>query len=277
MDLLGARFPDLHSAPPVQTSIFGSAVSAGGANSHSFHPGLHSTMSRSRSPTRTEEDIQVALGLVVQRLTRQNYDQSFAFYRFWFGLAKTHSLTTPDQIFDAIWSSRRTIPLWDDEFDHSVPPLILRFASDAESDGILAPYSVGLCNRICASFLREFFAINMRGCGDAGLTDGDGWLFCANVIFVAHLVDMGHVEEAVVRDHILQSLISHPMGQSKHQVFALVILFEFAGAIFEKYVDPSVVDRCFELFNDPYAQECMGNQLLLQVRVVSRNGRLGPG
>ena len=32
-----------------------------------------------------------------------------------------------------------------------------------------------------------------------------------------------------------------------HQADALIILFKLAGATFEAYADPSVVDRCFEL------------------------------
>ena len=50
----------------------------------------------------------------------------------------------------------------------------------------------------------------------------------------------------MIRDHILQSLISHPKLYD-HQADALIILLKLAGATFAAYADPSVVDRCFEL------------------------------
>ena len=97
-------------------------------------------------------------------------------------------------------------------------------------------------------------------------------MFCTDANFLAHFVNMGYVKEAVICDHILQSLISHPEGLASHQADALVILFKLGGATFEKYVDPSVVDRCFELLKYRYADHPARNQLA-QVRVVSRNGR----
>ena len=42
----------------------------------------------------------------------------------------------------------------------------------------------------------------------------------------------------------------------EHHVNALTILFKIAGATFGAYVDPAVVDRCFELLKNPgYAME----------------------
>ena len=73
-----------------------------------------------------------------------------------------------------------------------------------------------------------------------------GWeQFYTYANFVAHLVNLGHVEEPVVRGHILQSLTSHRKLYT-HQADGLIILFKLAGATFQKYADPSVVDRCFE-------------------------------
>ena len=169
------------------------------------------------------------------------------------------------------------IPLPGDEIFHPAPPLILRFASDAELDNVLAPHSVGLCARLCASFLREFFEDNMRGC-ENGIPEGDLQLFGTNVNFVAHLVNLGYVEEAVIRDHILQSLTSYPRAEiCHHQVYALTILFKLAGATFERYVDPSVVDSCIgHLFRRWDADGYMEDNPVL-VRVVSRNERLEQG
>ena len=48
-----------------------------------------------------------------------------------------------------------------------------------------------------------------------------------------------------------QSLISQP-ALWDHQADALIILFKLAGATFEAYADPSVVDRCFELLKGKY-------------------------
>ena len=70
--------------------------------------------------------------------------------------------------------------------------------------------------------------------------------FCADVNLIAHWANLGFVEEAAIHNDILQSLISHPKMWD-HQADALLILFKLAGATFETYADPSVVDRCFEL------------------------------
>ena len=83
---------------------------------------------------------------------------------------------------------------------------------------------------------------------------GSGWAepsinlvsiyFCVN--FIAHLANLERVDESVICDDILQSLTSHPKLYN-HQADGLIILFKLAGAAFEKYEDPLVVDRCFEL------------------------------
>ena len=68
----------------------------------------------------------------------------------------------------------------------------------------------------------------------------------AEANLLAHWANLGYVEEATIRDHILQSLISHP-NLYDHQADALIVLFRLAGATFEAYADPSAVDRCFQL------------------------------
>jgi len=73
--------------------------------------------------------------------------------------------------------------------------------------------------------------------------------FCADTNLIAHWANLGYVEEHSIRNHILQSLISHPTLYD-HQADALVILFKLAGTTFGAYTDPSVVDRCFELLKD---------------------------
>jgi hypothetical protein len=73
--------------------------------------------------------------------------------------------------------------------------------------------------------------------------------FYADTNRIAHWANIGYVEEAAIRNHILQSLISHPKLY-EHQAGALIILFTLAGATFGAHADPSVVDRCFELLKD---------------------------
>ena len=57
---------------------------------------------------------------------------------------------------------------------------------------------------------------------------------------IAHWAKLGFVEEDVIRNHILQSLISHPR-LCGHQAGALIILLKLAGATFEAYAYPSMV------------------------------------
>ena len=54
------------------------------------------------------------------------------------------------------------------KFIHPTALLVLRFAGDVESDSILAPHSVGLRNRLCARFFREFFEDSMTTKTDIG-------------------------------------------------------------------------------------------------------------
>ena len=195
------------------------------------------------------EDTDKALGFAVRDLSDDNYAQSIAFYRLWFDIGQTHHQTPSDRIFNAIWNNRWTSSSMVDPANgkliHSTAHLIVRLASDAESNHLLAPHSSGLQSRLCARILREFFNINLRVC----CGDRTGCNICADTNLIAHWANLGYVEEAVIRNHILQSLISHPKLYD-HQADALIILFKIAGATFEAYADPSVIDRCFELLKD---------------------------
>jgi len=185
-----------------------------------------------------------ALGFVFGELSDENYDKSLAFYRFWCETGGAYLETPSDKIFDAIWNRRRARSSIDPnsgKIFHTFAHLILRFAKDVESDHILASHSSGLQDRLCARTLREFTTDNLMIARHSGDTTG----FYADVNLIAHWANLGYVEEAAIRDHILQSLISHPKLYI-HQAFALIILFKFAGATFEAYVGPPVVDRCFE-------------------------------
>ena len=130
---------------------------------------------------------------------------------------------------------------------YSIGHLIPRFIDDVESDPVFAPYSAGLRNRFCARILQEFFD------GDLERINGDnGWdwnQFYVDANLIAHCANLGYIEEDMIRDYVLQSLISHPKLQD-HQANALLILFQIAGATFEAYVDSAVVDRCFQLLKN---------------------------
>ena len=221
-------------------------------------------------------NIQLSLDSTINQLSDQNYDQTLKFYRFWFDLAQTHSEIPPDQVFDNIWGFRKSSGV-EHPSSGFFPraQLALRFASDAESDGILAPRNVALQSRLCARFLREFFEGNAKivRYEDSSSWGSDWELYYSDANFVAHFVNLGYVEEAVIHDHILQSLISHQKLYN-HQANGLIILFKLAGATFEKYADPSVVDRCFELLKGHYINSSQARNRLVEVRVVFRNGWL---
>jgi len=213
-----------------------------------------------------------ALGLVVGELSDENYAQSLNFYRFWLGTGHGYIPVPSDQIFDAIWNNRVASSIQaNGVIFHSAAHLITRFASDAESDHILAPYGFGLQSRLCTRSLREFSSNNLMIAqyGRDAVRE-----FYADANLVAHWANLGYMEEAAIRDHILQSLISHPKLYD-HQADALIILFKLAGATFEAYADPSVVDRCFELlrvhnyarpFNTGYSWDNTNNNNYLQVK-----------
>ena len=189
------------------------------------------------------QDIDDTLDSTFRDLSNQNYAESFDFYRFWFDIGHTYHQTPSDRIFDTIWkykSKGAMIYLSNGWLIHSAADLVLRFASDAESDHILAPHSSRLQSRLSTRALHQFFADNI------GAVRGRGYPDYTVVDLIAHWANLGHIEETAIHSHILQSLISHQTLYD-HQAYALIILFKLAGATFEAYVDTSVVDRCFEL------------------------------
>ena len=221
-----------------------------------------------------QDSIRQALDILIGRISEQNYDQTFAYYRLWFEITQEYVQKYPDQIFDSLLDNRGThgIQPGSGKLIHSAAHLILRFARDAESDDTLGPYSTGLQDRFCAKILQYFFESDMqivqfveRRMG----TSLDWWL--ANVNYVAHWANLGYIKESTIRNHILQPLVSNPMRVYDHHVDALIILFKIAGATFEKYVDPLVVDRCFECLKGHYSNNTTMKQLV-QVCVVSCDG-----
>jgi len=208
--------------------------------------------------------IQTVLDKTIAGLSDQNYEKSFAFLRLWLGIAHTHSTIPPDAILHALQTYYRTRSLPHNLVD-SAAHLILRFAGDAESDHI--PHSTGLRSRLCTEALRVFFDTDL-----AVMYGGSSWTnsYYADANIIAHCVNLGWVEEAVIRDQILQSLISHPT-LSNHQVYTLVILFKTAGATFETYADPTAIDRCFETLKGP-RNPLWPREELIQVNSLSVKG-----
>jgi len=150
------------------------------------------------------EEISTALNLVVSGLSGENYTQSLDFFRFWFDIGQTYHQTPSDQIFNAIWSNRAmglTMDFSRKELTRAAH-LILRFASDAESDDILAPHSSGLQNRLCTRAVREFFTNNLMAV--RGYSESQDY---AGANLMAHWANLGYVEEAAIRNHILQSYL----------------------------------------------------------------------
>ena len=189
-------------------------------------------------------NIEKALSSVVSNLSDQNYEQSLRFYRLWLGLAHTYSQDTPsDLVFNTICSNRRTSGSQSSPLIFPTVSLVLRFATDVESDHTLASHTKGLRNRLCSDILHDFLD------ADLGFTHGNwgvGDWFYKDVNLIAHCANLGYIEEATIRNHILQPLISHPQLHD-HQACALYILFKIAGATFCAYADAATVDRCFEL------------------------------
>jgi len=233
---------------------------------------LRNKLVHSPPATITMQTIGEALGLVVGGLSDQNYSQSLDFYRFWLGTGQGYVQVPSDQIFDAIWNNRVASSIQPNGgIFHSSAHLIPRFASDAVSDRILGPYSSELQSRLCARSLREFSSNNLMVARYGRDTVRE---FYADANLIAHWANLGYVEEAAIRDHILQSLISHPKLYD-HQADALIILFKLAGATFGAYADPSVIDRCFELltghnyhppWNSGYHCDGPNNTSYLQVK-----------
>ena len=209
------------------------------------------------------------LGSLVGKLSDDNYVQSLALYRLWSDIVQTHHQIPSDKILDMIWDNRGTTSIDPTRGKLTYPTayLIVRFMSDAESDHILYPRTSGLQNRLYTRSLQDFFNSNMEAvCDNESRHSGTASRLYTSANFIAHWVNLGYVDEAVICNHILQSLSSHPKLYD-HQADALIILLKLAGATFEAYTDPSVVHRCFELLEGHYSRGSV-EWGLVQVRAV---------
>ena len=214
--------------------------------------------------------IEDRLALAIEKLSDQNYEQPLALYSLWFDIGLTYLQITPDQIFNDFWKifnrGAQTVSHKDGKFIHPTAHLVIRFAGDAESNSVLAPHIAGLQTRLCRNSLHEFFRVNL-GCGNQGYDD---WInpLIGRANLVAGWANLGCVEESAIHNHILQPLICEPLPKLRdYNADVIITLFKIAGATFEAYADPSVVDRCFELLKDHYSRDTVKGRLV-QVRVA---------
>jgi hypothetical protein len=199
------------------------------------------------------------LSTLVDALSDENYDNSFAQYRFWLNIGSEHAgVSVQAQIDDAIrrLTGRDSLT----GFIYPTAHLLIRFIGDLETDQAISRHVKGLRMRHCTSKLRSFFLGNFdlvrNGGRKAVLVT-----FLTDANFIARWANLGYVQEETIRDHILQFLISQPTLHD-HQADALFIFFKLAGATFEAYTDPSVVDRCFDLLGVHYGRDSVKAGLL---------------
>ena len=218
-------------------------------------------------------NIQNALGSAVSCLSNERYEQSLDYFRLWFRIGQNYSQNPSDLIFNAIFGNRLK-GSWNGPSvfkGYSIGHLIPRFVGDVESDPIFAPYSVGLRNRFCDRILQEFFDGDLEAIHKRHSWDSKQFYVDANLI--AHCANLGYIEEDMIRDYVLQSLISHQKLED-HQVIALLVLFRIAGATFEAHVDPAVFDRCFQLLkNHSFPDGSYGALAIPQVSTFSARKR----
>ena len=200
---------------------------------------------------------------VVTKLSDKNYEPSVAFYRVWFGIGRRYHQITYDQAFNAIWSKRTALGPTGSALVHPPAHLFVRFISsvDTEPDSPPAPPTSGLQSRLTTRTLKEFFSSNLRIMSDNGDKEAN---FLTDANLIAHWANLGCVEETTIRNYILQSLITRPKLYDR-LAEALIITFKIAGATFEEYVDPAVIDRCFNLLKARYSRGSAKGRLV-QVR-----------
>jgi len=194
-------------------------------------------------------------------ISEKNYDRTFSAYRFWIKLGAARGSASNHQLYSdastrcnlikipyctgaAIQYNNKTHHGASGQLIHSNVHLLLRFITDAERDPALSTYAIGLHDRLCHESLEQFFR---QGLGFVPSPNSDQLReFYTRVNLIAHWVNLGYVKLEDVRDHILQSLTLQPAVYD-HQLNSLMILLKISGATFATYVDPSVMDRCYDL------------------------------
>ena len=213
----------------------------------------------SRPPRFPMSNLRETLRDLVRSLSEENYDRSLAQYRFWLNIGAAYGHINQDQVENDAWGIQHldygSSPI------HPTAHLVFRFIGDME-DHLISRSASEYHRQSCANGVAWHFEQNL-----ALVKNNYCHLwgpFLTQINFIARWANLGFVEEAAIRNHILQSLISHPRLHD-HQADALIVLFKLAGATFGTYVDSSVVDRCFQLLMGHY--DCHSAKgKLIQVR-----------
>lgn len=162
-----------------------------------------------------------------------NFLLGFIRYHFWFELGEVYSQIPSDVVFDSIWNHKRDFPL-DNYIFHPTSPLVYRFASDAESDHILAPYSIELRSRLNACILQEFLAINVALTYTSSYSRTD---FLVDANLIAHCANLGYIEETAIRNpNVPPAILNRMMSASAWWSY--------------KEGWTSVIDQCFHCLSD---------------------------
>jgi len=217
--------------------------------------------------------IRHTLRCVVERLSEKNYDKSSAQYRFLLDVGITHGRIDRNDVCNEI--RRIAQPgFFEDSLNNPTTQLLIRFIGDIEADQKTSRHALRLHERYSTSALDDFFRQNLDIMGDFASMSWGTWAdFLTNANLIAQWANLGYVEEKTIRNRILQSLINHPK-LLPHQVDALIILFRLAGATFEAYAGPSMVDRCFGLLTSYYSRPSIGfDQIQVRLPHAVKGGR----
>ena len=199
---------------------------------------------------------------LIEELSEKNYDESFAQYCFWLKIGNAYGhITSVAQVGNDLWRIVPPHALKHQELIHPTVHLLFRFIGDMEADQKVSRYAYGLHKYRCTSVLYGFFEDNLSLVRSEQSFGNRTDTFLTGVNLIAYWANLGYVEEEIIRDQILQSLISHPKLYG-HQAEALTILFKLAGATFAAYADPPVVSRCFELLRSHNGRNSVKRDLI---------------
>ena len=200
---------------------------------------------------------------LVHNLSGENYEETFAQYRFWFDVGSAHGhINDQYEVANDLAEIARSDSSRHGrgEIIHPSIHLYLRFLQDVEADATISRQGPRIKQSFAAT-VDWCFEENLSVADHSDFVDENRYAsyveelvrrqveFNRRINLVACWANLGHIKKVVIRDHILQSLSSHPKLYD-HQADAIIILFKIAGATFGTIADPSVVDRCLELLKN---------------------------
>ena len=191
---------------------------------------------------------------LLQDLSEENYEKTVSDYRFWMKFGIKHGWVRDDQLYDGIWANMKPELVYpgSSQLIHPTSHLLIRFITDVGLDPALSTYASNTHDRLCHALLGKFVDDSLGLIWDRNPYDYQLYRFYTYVNFLAHWVNLGHLDVEDVQDHILQSLTFQPTIYI-HQLNSLMILLKISGATFAAYVDSSVMERCCDLLkpNNP--------------------------